>query len=129
MSSIRAIVIDPAVPGRFAIKEVAAPRPGPSEALIQVEAISLNRGEAGMAMMAEAGTRLGWDLAQRIHLKQPAPCMHINVESISSSRRILSAIVIVEEIMQDAAQLLHALSSKKIRVLSLDFFFHIISIH
>jgi NADPH:quinone reductase-like Zn-dependent oxidoreductase len=63
MSSIRAIVVDPEVPGRLAIKEVEAPQAGPSEALVQVEAISLNRGEAGMAMMAEAGRRLGWDLA------------------------------------------------------------------
>lgn len=63
MSTIRAIVVDPEVAGRLAIKEVAAPQPGPSEALVQVEAVSLNRGEAGMAMVVEAGTRLGWDLA------------------------------------------------------------------
>ena len=42
MNSIRAVVVDPAVPGRLAIKEVAAPQPGPSEALVQVEATSLN---------------------------------------------------------------------------------------
>lgn len=63
MSSIRAIVVDPAIPGRLAIKEVAAPQAGPSEALVQVEAISLNRGEVLGATMAEAGWRPGWDLA------------------------------------------------------------------
>jgi NADPH:quinone reductase-like Zn-dependent oxidoreductase len=55
MSSIRAIVVDPEVPGRLAIKEVEAPQAGPSEALVQIEVISLNRGEALASMLAEAG--------------------------------------------------------------------------
>ena len=63
MSSIRAIVVDPEVPGRLAIKEVEAPQAGSSEALVQVETISLNRGEVMFAMMAEVGSRFGWDLA------------------------------------------------------------------
>lgn len=63
MSSIRAIVVDPEAPGRLALKEVAAPQAGPAEALVQVKAISLNRGEAMMARVAEAGVRPGWDLA------------------------------------------------------------------
>jgi NADPH2:quinone reductase len=63
MSSIRAIVANPEVPGRLAIKEVEAPQAGPSEALVQVEAISLNRGEVMGAMVAQAGWRPGWDLA------------------------------------------------------------------
>src|SRR5437660_10633239 len=44
MSLIRAIVVDPDVPGRLAIKEVEAPQVSPSEALVQVETISWNRG-------------------------------------------------------------------------------------
>src|SRR5207248_9990642 len=71
MSSIRAIVVDPEVPGRLAIKEVEAPQAGPSEALVQVEAISLNRGEVLAAMQAEAGWRPGWDLAGTV-IKQAA---------------------------------------------------------
>lgn len=71
MSSIRAIVVDPEVPGRLAIKEVEAPQAGPSEALVQVEAISLNRGEVVHAMGAEAGWRPGWDLAGTV-IKQAA---------------------------------------------------------
>src|SRR5438046_6773483 len=63
MSSLRAIVVDPEVPGRLTIKEVEEPQAGPSEALVQVEAISLNRGETMRAMQAEAGWRPGWDLA------------------------------------------------------------------
>ncbi|GHO97771.1 oxidoreductase [Reticulibacter mediterranei] len=68
MSSIRAIVVDPDVPGRFAIKEVEAPQPRPSETLVQVEAISLNRGEV---MYTKAGRRPGWDLAGTV-IKQAA---------------------------------------------------------
>jgi NADPH2:quinone reductase len=71
MSFIRAIVVDPEAPGRLAIKEVAAPQAGPAEALVQVEAISLNRGEAMMAWVAEAGVRPGWDLAGTV-IKQAA---------------------------------------------------------
>src|ERR1700737_3422212 len=71
MSSIRAIVVDPEVPGRLAIKEVEAPQAGPSEALVQVAAISLNRGEVLGAMHFEAGWRPGWDLAGTV-IKQAA---------------------------------------------------------
>jgi len=55
MSSIRAMVVDPSVIGRLAINEVESPKAGISEALVQVEAISLNRGEVRDAMEAEAG--------------------------------------------------------------------------
>jgi NADPH2:quinone reductase len=71
MNSIRAIVVDPEVPGRLAIKEVEAPKASPSEALVQVEAISLNRGEVLGAMHFEAGWRPGWDLAGTV-IKQAA---------------------------------------------------------
>ena len=59
MSSIRAIVVDPSVTGRLAIDDVESPRAGLSQALVQVEAISLNRGEVRDAMEAEAGWRPG----------------------------------------------------------------------
>src|SRR5437868_4031202 len=74
MSSIRAVVVDPDVPGRFAIKEVEAPQPGPSEALVQVEAFSLNRGAAIILVKegwVKAGGRPGWDLAGTV-IKQAA---------------------------------------------------------
>src|SRR6059058_1232634 len=71
MSSIRAIVVDPDARGRLAIKEVEAPQAGPSEALVQVEASSLNRGDVFGAMHAEAGWRPGWDLAGTV-IKQAA---------------------------------------------------------
>ena len=74
MSSICAIVVDPDVAGQFAIKEVEAPQPGPSEALVQVEAFSLNRGDAIILVKEgwiKAGERPGWDLAGTI-IKQAA---------------------------------------------------------
>ena len=43
--------------------DVEEPEPGPSEALVRVAAISLNRGEVRRAEAAEPGFRPGWDLA------------------------------------------------------------------
>jgi NADPH2:quinone reductase len=63
MSSIRAVVVDPSVPGRLVIRDFDYPSASPSEAIVQVKAISLNRGEVRTASMAEAGWRPGWDLA------------------------------------------------------------------
>ncbi len=61
---MQAIVVDPAVPGRLVLQEVFAPTLGPSEALVRVRAVSLNRGETKRALtQAPAGSRPGWDLA------------------------------------------------------------------
>lgn len=63
MRSIRAIVVDPSVPGRFVLQDVEHPSIAPSEALIRAKAVSLNRGEVRTALTAEAGWRPGWDMA------------------------------------------------------------------
>ncbi len=63
MSTIRAVIVDPAAPQRLAIRDVAAPAPLPSEALVRVAAISLNLGEVRRTTTAEAGWRPGWDFA------------------------------------------------------------------
>lgn len=60
---IRAIVVDPLVPSHLAIKEVDAPQAQPWEALVQVKAVSLNRGEVSDAKDQEASSRPGWDFA------------------------------------------------------------------
>jgi NADPH:quinone reductase-like Zn-dependent oxidoreductase len=60
---MRAVVVDPHAPGRLALSDVDQPVPGPSDALVRVAAISLNRGEIRAASTAEAGWRPGWDLA------------------------------------------------------------------
>lgn len=61
--SVRAIVVDPAAPQRLAITQVEAPRPNPQQALIRVEATSLNRGDLLAAQQAEPGWRPGHDVA------------------------------------------------------------------
>lgn len=66
MSSVYAILVDPSVAGRLAIKEIEVPKAGLAQAIVQFEAISLNRGEVKNAMIAEAGWRPGWDLAGTI---------------------------------------------------------------
>ncbi len=63
MDHIRAVVVDPNVQGRLALKQVAAPSPLPSEAVVRVSAISLNLGEVRRSLTADAGWRPGWDFA------------------------------------------------------------------
>jgi NADPH:quinone reductase-like Zn-dependent oxidoreductase len=61
--SNRAVVVDPAVPGRLAIQPVPDPVPDRGEAIVRVKALSLNRGEVRRSTQAAAGWRPGWDLA------------------------------------------------------------------
>ncbi|HTW53179.1 MAG TPA: zinc-binding dehydrogenase [Stellaceae bacterium] len=62
--TIRAVVVDPAAPGRLAIKPVELRDPDRDEVAVRVTAISLNRGETRRAVQqAEPGWRPGWDFA------------------------------------------------------------------
>jgi NADPH:quinone reductase len=61
---IRAVVVDPTVSGRLAIKPVELRDPDRDEAAVRVTAISLNRGETRRAVQqADPGWRPGWDFA------------------------------------------------------------------
>jgi NADPH:quinone reductase len=61
---IRAIVVDPAAPGKLALKAVEFRDPDRDEVGVRVTAISLNRGETRRALqIAEPGWRPGWDFA------------------------------------------------------------------
>src|SRR5215469_13189451 len=59
---IRAVVVDPNVPERLAIKPVELRDPDRDEVTVRVTAVSLNRGETRRALQqAEPGWRPGWD--------------------------------------------------------------------
>ena len=66
MSTMQAVVVDPTVFGRLVLQAVDRPTLLPSQALVKVAAISLNRGEVRRSQTAEAGWRPGWDLAGTI---------------------------------------------------------------
>lgn len=57
---MRAVV---AKPGSLALEEVAAPNPTAGQALVRVQAISLNRGEVRLALSDSPNPRPGWDFA------------------------------------------------------------------
>ena len=64
MSMMRAVVVEVGSPNRLVLGEVEEPSPAPSEALIRVGALSLNRGEVSrIAATTQAGFRPGWDVA------------------------------------------------------------------
>jgi NADPH:quinone reductase len=60
---VNAVVVDRSAPGGLTLRAVAEPTPLPSQALVRVAAISLNRGEVRRARAAEDGWRPGWDIA------------------------------------------------------------------
>ena len=60
---MRAVLVDKGAPANLSLGEAEEPTPAPSEALIRVSAISLNRSEVRRAQTAEAGFNPGWDLA------------------------------------------------------------------
>jgi NADPH:quinone reductase-like Zn-dependent oxidoreductase len=65
---LKAVVVDPDSPARLKLADgVEEPAPAPSEAVVEVRAISLNRGEVRRAEAAERGHRPGWDLAGVVH--------------------------------------------------------------
>jgi len=60
---VRALVVDRSVDSGIALREVPEPRVGPDEVVVDVRAISLNRGELRMLASAPDGLRPGWDFA------------------------------------------------------------------
>ncbi|HSJ51993.1 MAG TPA: zinc-binding dehydrogenase [Actinomycetota bacterium] len=60
---MNALVAAPGTPGGVELREVAEPQAGPGYALVDVRAVSLNRGECALLRQADDGWRPGWDLA------------------------------------------------------------------
>jgi NADPH:quinone reductase len=62
---VRALVVDHTATAHLSLAEVADPEPAPGEALVRVEAVSLNYGEVKGATSPETpdGTMIGWDAA------------------------------------------------------------------
>src|SRR5262245_9522798 len=56
-----ALVTDSAGPAGVRLEDVPPPAPLPSQVVVAVRAIALNRGEIGM--ISGSGKRLGWDFA------------------------------------------------------------------
>lgn len=67
---MRALVAAPGTPGNVEIRDVDEPAPAPNEAVVEVRASSLNRGECSALQAAADGWRPGWDVAGAI--AQPA---------------------------------------------------------
>lgn len=70
MSTMQAVVADPNHAERLVIRDVPAPSPTPSEALVRASAISLNRGETRGAFQSDVAWQPGWDVAGVV--EQPA---------------------------------------------------------
>jgi NADPH:quinone reductase len=62
VANIRAVTVDPNATAHLTLSSVEAPAPRPDEALVRVNAISLNRGEVRGAQNARPGFRPGWDV-------------------------------------------------------------------
>jgi NADPH2:quinone reductase len=61
---VRALLAAPGAPGGIELRDVADPEPAPNQTLVEVRAVSLNRGECiTLRQQTEDGWRPGWDLA------------------------------------------------------------------
>lgn len=60
---MRAVIVDPKQAGRLLLGNATPPRPAHAEALVRVQAFSLNRGEVRMTRAPRPNWRPGWDLA------------------------------------------------------------------
>ncbi len=67
----RAVIVDPAQPGKLILGDVDAPVAKENEAVIGVKAISLNRGEVNMTRKPRPNWRPGWDLAGIVETAAP----------------------------------------------------------
>jgi NADPH:quinone reductase-like Zn-dependent oxidoreductase len=60
---VKALVAAPGAPGGIELRDVAEPEPDADQAIVDVRAMSLNRGECSALRTADDGWRPGWDVA------------------------------------------------------------------
>jgi NADPH:quinone reductase-like Zn-dependent oxidoreductase len=60
---MKAAIVDPDAPGKLILGDVSAPEPQQGEVLVNVAAVSLNRGEVRMSQSPRPNWRPGWDFA------------------------------------------------------------------
>jgi len=63
---MKALVAAPGHDSNIALRDVDAPTPGPHDALVEVRAVSLNRGEVRSLATSADGWRPGWDVAGEV---------------------------------------------------------------
>ena len=63
---MKALVAAPGHDPNIALRDVDAPTPGPHDGLVEVRAVSLNRGEVRSLATAADGWRPGWDVAGEV---------------------------------------------------------------
>ncbi len=63
MDKMQAVMTNPGAAGHLVLTETTVPSPTPSQALVRVKAVSLNRGEVRRAFAAPDRYIPGWDLA------------------------------------------------------------------
>jgi NADPH2:quinone reductase len=63
---MQALVAAPGATGNLELRDVEEPTPGPHDAVVAVQAVSLNRGEVRALATAAGGWRPGWDLAGEV---------------------------------------------------------------
>src|SRR5689334_9753032 len=68
---MRALVADRSAPSGVSVTEAPDPEPGRDEALIEVRAVSLNRGEVRRMPLRMEGTIPGWDVAGVVRAAAP----------------------------------------------------------
>ena len=60
---MKAVLVDTNAPGHLVLGDTPDPSPLPSQALVRIHAVSLNRGEVQMTRRPRPNWRPGWDLA------------------------------------------------------------------
>ena len=82
---MRALVADRSAPSGVSLREAPDPQPERSEALVEVRAVSLNRGEVRRLPARAEGTIPGWDVAGVVAAPPPTAAARPRAPASSAS--------------------------------------------